>query len=246
MPAPEPWQDTADDLNDLHALRAVYTGQPGTTSLAKEADHIHPLYQPYIEASPFVALATMGQRGLDVSPRGDPAGFVQVADRHTLLLPDRAGNHRIDSLRNIMHNPQVALLFLIPGVGETLRVNGRARISVAPALLERFVMQGKLPRSVLIVSVQTVFFQCARAFMRSGLWEPETWPDEAARAALPTAGTILGTLSAAAAHAQGAAAAADIAGDADLLGHSHRVACEVIDGAAYDAALRPRQRGSLY
>lgn len=222
-PAPPaaPWLDTGHDLPDLAALRRVYTGTPGATSLAKEADHVHPLYRPYIEASPFVVLATFGERGLDASPRGDPAGFVQVADAHTLLLPDRPGNHRIDSLRNLVHDPRLALLFLIPGRGETLRVNGRARISVAPALLQRCAHEGKLPRSVIVVRVQTVFFQCARALMRSGLWEPARWLSDEALAAVPSAGTVLGTL-------------------------SREGGGECIDGAAYDAALRPRQRGSLY
>lgn len=214
-----PWLDRSHDLADLAALRSVYTGQPGVTSLAKEADHVHPLYRPYIEASPFVVLATLGPQGLDVSPRGDPAGFVQVADEHTLLLPDRPGNHRLDSLRNVVHNPTVALLFLIPGCGETLRVNGQARVSVAPALLQRCAMGDKLPRSVLVVQVRQVFFQCARALVRSGLWLPERWP---ALQGLPTPGTILGTMTAGCAES------------------------ERVDGAAYDAALRPRQAGSLY
>lgn len=214
-----PWLDRSHDLSDLAALRSVYTSAPGVTSLAKEADHVHALYRPYIEASPFVVLATLGPQGLDVSPRGDPAGFVQVADEHTLLMPDRPGNHRIDSLRNVVHNASVALLFVIPGCGETLRVNGQARVSVAPALLARCAMGEKLPRSVLVVQVRQVFFQCARALLRSGLWKPEQWP---ALQDLPTPGTILGTLSASCAQA------------------------DRVDGAAYDAALRPRQAGSLY
>lgn len=219
-PEPAPWLDTAHDLADLARLKQVYSGTPGTTSLVKEADHVHPLYRPYIEAAPFVVLATLGERGLDTSPRGDPAGFVQVADAHTLLLPDRPGNHRIDSLRNLVHDPRVALFFLIPGCGETLRVNGTARISVAPALLTRCAHEGQPPRSVIVVRVQTVFFQCARAVMRSGLWDRERWPTAEALSALPSAGRILGTLSA---------------------GRS-----DAVDGAAYDAALRPRQRASLY
>ncbi|MCK8784923.1 pyridoxamine 5'-phosphate oxidase family protein, partial [Roseomonas sp. NAR14] len=129
--------------------------------------------------------------GLDASPRGDAAGFVEVADARTLLLPDRRGNNRIDSLRNILADPRVALLFLIPGIGETLRVNGRAAISVAPALLHRFAHEGRLPRSVLVVRVETAYFQCSRAVLRAGLWEPER---RLPRSALPSTGTILADL----------------------------------------------------
>ena len=184
--------DTSADLRDEAALRAVYRTAPGETSLAKVADHIHPLYRPYIEASPFAVLATLGPEGLDTSPRGDAPGFVQVADEHTLLLPDRRGNQRIDSLRNIAHNPQVALLFLIPGVGEALRVNGTARISALPALCDRFVVDGKSPASVLVISVRSVFFQCARAIKRSGLWDVST---QISRETLPSPGSILQALS---------------------------------------------------
>ena len=190
-PDPAPWQDSHHDLTDLAALRALY-GLPGDTSLAKEADHLHAVYRPFIEAAPFAALATSGPGGLDISPRGDAPGFVQVADERTLLLPDRRGNNRIDSLRNIVHDPRVALLLLIPGCKEALRVNGQARISAAPALLDRFAVDGKAPRSVLVITVRTVFFQCARAVMRSGLWDPTRHIN---RSSLPTAGAILGTLS---------------------------------------------------
>jgi PPOX class probable FMN-dependent enzyme len=208
------WQDRSHDLADLAALRSQYPDLPGDTSLAKEVDHLHEVYRPFIEAAPFVVLATLGPQGLDVSPRGDAPGFVAVADPHTLLLPDRRGNNRIDSLRNLVHDPRLALLFLVPGCKEALRVNGQGRISAAPALLESFRVDGKMPRSVLVVSVRTVFFQCARAVMRAGLWDPARHTD---RRRLPSAGTILDTLS------------------------GHR-----IDGAAYDAALEPRQRQTLY
>jgi uncharacterized protein len=187
------WNDFEGHVADLHALRRIYPEAPGETSLAKEAAHIHPLYRPYIEASPFVVLSTLGPQGLDASPRGDAPGFVQVADDHTLLLPDRRGNHRLDSLKNVLHDPRVALLFMIPGVKETLRVNGMARISAAATLLERFVVDGKAPRSVLVIKVQKVFFQCGRALIRSQLWSTErpvlTQP-------LPTPGSILQALSA--------------------------------------------------
>jgi len=184
--------DTTHDLGDEAALRAVYSTGPGETSLTKVADHIHPLYRPYIEAAPFAVLATLGAQGLDTSPRGDAPGFVRVVDEHTLLLPDRRGNQRIDSLRNIVHDPRVALLFLIPGIGEALRINGTARISASPALCAEFVVDGKAPASVLVVTVASVFFQCARAIKRSGLWDPKTHVE---RGTLPSPGAILQVLS---------------------------------------------------
>ena len=177
-------------IDDLETLAALY-GEPGETSIRKEVDHLHPHYRALVEASPFVALATAGPEGLDVSPRGDAAGFVVALDEHTLLLPDRRGNNRTDSLRNVIRDPRVALLFLVPGMGETLRVNGRAHISIAPALLARFEVDGKRPRSVLVVRVETVYFQCARAIVRSALWDASR---HVARATLPSPGTILSAL----------------------------------------------------
>ncbi|KNY11591.1 pyridoxamine 5'-phosphate oxidase [Achromobacter piechaudii] len=179
-------------VTDANALQALY-GSPGEASLKKEVDHVHPHYRAFIEASPFAMLATCGPDGLDASPRGDPAGFVVVEDEKTLLLPDRRGNNRVDSLLNVLADPRVALLFLVPGVGETLRVNGTARISVDPALLARFAVDEKLPRSVLIVDVQTVYFQCSRALLRSRLWDPAT---QVPRSALPSVGRILSDLTA--------------------------------------------------
>lgn len=179
-------------VTDANALQALY-GSPGEASLKKEVDHVHPHYRAFIEASPFAMLATCGPDGLDASPRGDPAGFVVVEDEKTLLLPDRRGNNRVDSLLNVLADPRVALLFLVPGVGETLRVNGTARISVDPALLARFAVDEKLPRSVLIVDVQTVYFQCSRALLRSRLWDPAT---HVPRSALPSVGRILSDLTA--------------------------------------------------
>ncbi|MFM8898765.1 MAG: pyridoxamine 5'-phosphate oxidase family protein [Burkholderiales bacterium] len=186
------WNNFEGHVADLHALRRLYPESPGETALAKEADYIHPLYRPYIEASPFAVLTTLGPQGLDASPRGDAPGFIQVADEHTLLLPDRRGNHRLDSLKNVLHDPRVALLFMIPGVKETLRVNGLARISAASALLERFVVDGKAPRSMLVIKVHKVFFQCGRALIRSRLWNPER---PVLEKALPTPGDILQALS---------------------------------------------------
>lgn len=185
--------DRAHDLASEAALRAAYRTGPGETALAKVCDHLHPLYRPYIEAAPFAVLATRGANGqLDTSPRGDAPGFVAIADDKTLLLPDRRGNQRIDSLHNLLHDPHCALLFLVPGVGEALRVNGAARISAAPALRERFVVDGKVPATVLVISVHSVFFQCARAIKRAGLWDAAHHVD---RATLPSPGLILQTLS---------------------------------------------------
>jgi len=178
-------------IADVATLERIY-GLPAGAAVEKEVDYLHPHYRTLIAASPFVILATGGPGGLDTSPRGDAAGFVAVEDEKTLLVPDRRGNNRIDSLRNIVSNPHVALLFLIPGVGETLRVNGRALISTAPALLERFSVDGKLPRSVIVVHVDTVFFQCARAVFRSRLWDPAQHID---RGSLPSLGTIIADIS---------------------------------------------------
>jgi PPOX class probable FMN-dependent enzyme len=176
----------------LAALEALYDQSPAQASILKEKDRVVPVYRALIEASPFAALATRGPEGLDCSPRGDGPGFIRVRDDKTLLLPDRRGNNRIDSLRNIVRDPQVALLFLIPGLGETLRVNGRAAISVEPALLESFSVDGKAPKSVLVIAVEAVYFQCARAIVRSDLWNPHK---HVARSALPSAGQILAALS---------------------------------------------------
>ncbi|MBA4741244.1 MAG: pyridoxamine 5'-phosphate oxidase family protein [Azoarcus sp.] len=177
-------------ITRLEGLDALF-GSVAAPSLKKEIDYIHPLYRQMIEASPFVVVATAGPDGLDASPRGDPAGFVVVEDERTLLLPERRGNNRVDSLRNLVRDPRIALLFLIPGVGETLRVNGRARISVAPALLTRFEMHGKPPRCVTVVSVERVYFQCARAIARSGLWNPA--PADV-KSRVPSPGCILDAL----------------------------------------------------
>jgi PPOX class probable FMN-dependent enzyme len=174
-------------LTDAAMLRELY-GTPSDGANAKEIDYVHLHYRSMIEASPFMVMATSGPDGLDVSPRGDPAGFVVVQDERTLLIPDRRGNNRADSLSNLIADPRIALLFLIPGVGETLRVNGRAEISIDPVLLERFPAQGKLPRSVIVVHVERVYFQCPKALVRSDLWNPEKHVE---RRSLPSSGTIL-------------------------------------------------------
>ncbi len=177
-------------LTHADQLLALF-GEVGEASLRKEVDFVHPSYRAMIEASPFAVLATAGPGGLDASPRGDAPGFVQVQDEHTLLLPERRGNNRVDSLRNILQDPRVALLFLIPGVGETLRVKGSATITTAPDVLARFTVQGQLPKCVLVVRVTSVFFQCARAIQRSGLWQPAAAD---ARAQVPSPGAILQAL----------------------------------------------------
>ncbi len=174
-------------LTDAAALRALY-GEPSDPAIAKEIDHVNAHYRAMIEASPFMVMATSGPDGLDVSPRGDPAGFVVVEDEKTLLIPDRRGNNRADSLNNLIADRRIALLFLIPGVGETMRVNGRAEISVDPALLERFPAQGKLPRSVIVVHVERAYFQCPKALVRSDLWNPAKHVE---RRSLPSSGAIL-------------------------------------------------------
>ncbi|MDY8109890.1 pyridoxamine 5'-phosphate oxidase family protein [Fulvimarina sp. 2208YS6-2-32] len=182
----------SDIVTSTEGLEALY-GAVAPPSITKEVDHIHPAYRPFIEAAPFLVLATAGPEGLDATPRGDPAGFVHIEDERTLLLPDRRGNNRIDSLRNIISDPRVGLLFLIPGIGETLRVNGTATISVSEADLALFEHAGQRPRSVLRISVSSVFFQCSRAVIRAGLWNKET---QIERSMLPSPGSILRQLSA--------------------------------------------------
>ena len=179
-------------VRDEATLNALY-GEISAGAIAKEIDYIHPHYRTMIEASPFVVLGTSGPGGLDCSPRGDPAGFVHVLDDKTLLIPDRRGNNRADSLRNIIHDPRVTLLFLIPGVGETVRVNGTAVISTDPALLERFPFRGTLPRSVIVVTADRVYFQCPKALVRSELWNPEK---QIPRKSLPSTGTIMADITA--------------------------------------------------
>jgi PPOX class probable FMN-dependent enzyme len=171
-------------------LEAIY-GQPAGPAVIKEIDHISEHYRRFIETSPFVVLATAGPEGLDCTPRGDPAGFVRVVDSHTVMLPDRRGNNRIDTLRNIVRDPRIALLFLIPGEGRTLRINGRARISVDEELCESFTMEGKVPRSVLVVTADTVYTQCPKALVRSHLWDASR---HVAKDALPSSGTMMKAL----------------------------------------------------
>jgi PPOX class probable FMN-dependent enzyme len=178
-------------VTTMAALEALYATPPMPNSMLKEIDHVNAHYRAFIEAAPFFALATSGPEGLDCSPRGDPAGFVRVLDEHTLLVPDRRGNNRIDSLRNIVRDPRVALLFLIPGVGETIRAIGRAAISTDPELAASFAVNGKTPVCVLVVTVERIYYQCTKAIIRSKLWDPASHVE---RKSLPTTGTIIAAL----------------------------------------------------
>jgi uncharacterized protein len=175
----------------IEQLEAIY-GRPNEASTVKVADRITPQYRALIGKSPFAALATCGPEGLDCSPRGDLPGFVAIHDEKTLMMPDRRGNNRVDSLRNIVRDPRVALLFLIPGSGSTLRVNGRAQVSDDADLLASFAIGGKAPRTVIVITVDEIYFQCARAIVRSELWNPDRQVDPAS---LPSPGQILAEMS---------------------------------------------------
>src|SRR6476659_3395769 len=178
------------EITSIEQLEALY-GLPSGAAVWKEIDHISAEYRAFIEKAPFFVLASVGPEGVDCTPRGDDPGFVRVADEKTLMIPDRRGNNRVDSLRNIVRDPRVSLLFLVPGVGETFRVIGRATISTDPALCESFVFAGKTPRSVIVVAVERVYFQCSKAILRSKLWDPSRLID---RKSLPSNGTILAAI----------------------------------------------------
>jgi len=177
-------------ITSVEQLEAIY-GHPSGAAVWKEIDHINAQYRAFIEAAPFFVLASVGPEGVDCSPRGDAPGFVRVTDERTLMIPDRRGNNRVDSLRNIVRDPRVSLLFLIPGVVETFRIIGRAEISTDPALLDSFVFAGKTPRAVIIVTAERVYFQCSKAIVRSKLWDAETKID---RKSLPSNGTIIAAI----------------------------------------------------
>lgn len=178
-------------VTTLEQLEALYSPAPGPASTVKVAQRMTPAYRRLVEASPFAALATVGPEGIDCSPRGDQPGFVRIHDDQTLMMPDRRGNNRIDSLRNIVRDPRVAFLFLLPGSGTTFRANGRAQLSIDPALLDSFAVDGKAPRSVIVMKIDELYFQCARAIVRSQLWNPDRHlaPD-----ALPTPGEMLASM----------------------------------------------------
>lgn len=178
-------------IDTIEALEAIY-GSTNAASTVKEIDHVNDHYRAFIEASPFVALATVGPEGLDCSPRGDAGQAVRIDGPRTLVMPDWRGNNRADSLRNIVRDPRCAFLFLIPGSGNCLRANGRARIVVDEDLLASFAVEGQAPRSAIVLTTEAVYFQCARAIVRSQLWNPEKHVDPSS---LPTPGAILADLS---------------------------------------------------
>jgi uncharacterized protein len=209
----------AYDITDITALEQRFDTVK-EVSLLKELDHVDANYAAWIAAAPFCVLATAGPGGLDCSPRGDAPGFVRLLDGKTLLLPDRRGNNRIDSLRNIIADPRVSLLFLIPGQGETLRVNGRCLLNADPELCAELAVAGKAPTLLLVVSVESVYFQCSRALVRSKLWDPAL---HVAPGELPTPGKIL----------------ADISQRCPSTSPG-------IDGAQYDRELPARVRSTLY
>ncbi len=174
-------------VTTLEQLEELY-GEPVPIAITKEIESLSPGYRAFVEKAPFVIVATSGSEGLDCSPRGDAPGFVRVLDPKTLLLPDRRGNNRVDALRNLIEDPRISLLFLIPGVGETLRVNGRAEIVVDEELCASFAIQGKLPRTVLVIHIEKVYFQCPKALVRSKLWSADAQVD---RKELPSPGRML-------------------------------------------------------
>jgi PPOX class probable FMN-dependent enzyme len=178
-------------ISNLAELEALFPEEVYPPARFKETDRITSTYRALIEASPFCVIATSGPAGLDSSPRGDPKGFVRVVDEKTMIVPERRGNNRIDSLRNLVTDPRIAVLFLIPGVNETVRVMGRVTISADPDLCASFAMQGKPPRCVMVIAVEQVFYQCAKALVRSKLWDPSI---QVERSTLPTPGKILAEL----------------------------------------------------
>jgi uncharacterized protein len=177
-----------DQITTEAELRARFAA-PGRLAILKQLDRLDHNCRRFIALSPFLCLASARPDGLaDNSPRGDAPGFVQVLDERTLLIPDRPGNNRLDSMANILHNPNVGLLFFIPGVTETLRVNGRARLTGSPELLARFEVRGRAPKAAIVVEVVEAFLHCSKALIRSRLWEDDAKVD---RQALPTLGRMV-------------------------------------------------------
>ncbi len=181
----------AHRITTVAALEELY-GPALPRSLLKEIDYISEHYRAFIEKAPFAVIATIGPEGLDCSPRGDPQGFVRVRDPKTVLVPDRRGNNRLDSLRNLVRDPRISLLFLIPGINETLRINGRAQIVSDPALCQSFSMQGKAPKTVIVVTTDQVYYQCPKALVRSRLWSPDS---QIPQSELPSKGEMIAALS---------------------------------------------------
>jgi uncharacterized protein len=178
---------TTETLHDEAKLRALL-GEPTAVVNAKTSDQINRLTRAFIERAPLVLVSTSARDGTcDVSPRGDPAGFVRILDERTLLIPERPGNRLADSLRNILENPHIGLLFVIPGIGDTFRVNGRATLTTDRALLEASAVEGKVPRLGILVDVEQAFTHCSKAFLRSDFWNPARFVD---RKALPSNGEV--------------------------------------------------------
>jgi uncharacterized protein len=179
---------TSEIIESEDALRALI-GDPAPLTCAKIVDHLTPITRLFIELAPFLCISTSDQHGnCDVSPRGDPPGFVRILDERTLLVPERPGNKLADSLRNILRNPHVGLLFVIPGVTDTFRANGRATLITDAALLAPCEVEGKVPKLGILVDIDEAYTQCSKAFLRSQLWDPTRFVD---RAGLPTGGEVL-------------------------------------------------------
>lgn len=176
-----------ESIKNIADLDAYY-GTPGEASVAKVADRLTEEYRKLIQASPFFALASVGPDGVDCSPRGELGGAFTIHDDKTIIIPDRRGNNRLDSLRNIVVNPEIALLFLIPGSHTTIRLNGTAIVTADKALLKSHERDGKLPRSAIVVTIREIYTQCGRAILRAGLWDPNNHVD---LNNLPTPGDVL-------------------------------------------------------
>lgn len=174
-------------IDSIEMLQTIYSDPVGERSLWKEIDHINELYRQFIEASPFLILATHGDKGVDCSPRGDPPGFVRVVAPDCIQIPDRRGNNRLDTMRNIIQHPEVGIIFLVPNVGEAIRISGQAEILVDAALCDSFMIKGKPASSVLSIKVQKVYYQCQKAIARSRLWDAESYIE---RSELPSAGEM--------------------------------------------------------
>ena len=179
--------DPALIIRDEAELAEMY-GPPLERSIRKQLDHLDDFCRAFIAVSPMVIVGSQGPTAVDNSPRGDVLGFIKVADDHTLLIPDRRGNNRLDTLHNLVRNPKIGLLFLVPGVHETFRVNGEAAISRDPALIDQFIMQGKPPRTVLVVTVKEAYIQCSRALVRSDIWNSAK---HALPGSVPSMGTVM-------------------------------------------------------
>ncbi|MDQ3411593.1 MAG: pyridoxamine 5'-phosphate oxidase family protein, partial [Chloroflexota bacterium] len=175
--------DTKIDRPRAHQVTSeaeldAINGQPHEAIVGKHTSYLTPLLEEFIAKSPFFLIATADAEGnCDVSPKGDPAGIVRILDRRTIVIPDRPGNRRIDGHRNVLANPHIGLIFIIPNVDETLRINGRAFVTADPELLASMPVQNRVPKLAIVVEIDEAYMHCARAFLRSGLWQPETWPD---------------------------------------------------------------------